>query len=147
MDVDDRALISDLESVWTAIRAFFDSFTVEWARPQGADWVYADIHLNLSIYNRLTADAIPRGKDGFDGIQALISLDQLNQWNQTNLRDLRQTYALSSAYQRMIETQEMVRGAVDTLDSLVWLMTLRARLADGSACRRFSSVAYLGASG
>lgn len=131
MDADDRALISDLEAVWTAMRAFFDPFTaVEWARPHGADWIYADIPFHLSIYNRLTADAILRGKAGFDGIPALISLDQLNQWNQTSLRDLRQAYALSSAYERMIETQDMVRGAVQTLDSLdspVWLMTLRAR--------------------
>lgn len=131
MEGDDRAHISDLESVWTALRAFFDPFTdVEWARPHGSDWVYADIPYHLSIYNRLTADAILRGKAGSDSTPALISLDQLNQWNQARQRELRQVCPLSAAYERMIETQEMVRGALHTLPSLdspVWLMTLRAR--------------------
>lgn len=129
---DDRALMGDLEAVWTALNRFFEPFTdVEWVRPHGADWMYADIPYHLAVYNRMAANVILIGEEGdMDDSPSIISLAQLDRWNQASLRAMRMIGGTSDGLEKMRDSQAMLRAAVssvDTLDLPVWLMTLHAR--------------------
>lgn len=78
MTTDQTPILSDLETLWSALDSFFQRFSPQnWSRKHGKEWVFADMPYHLAYFNQTVIDGI--GNDRKQPIQ--YTLQELNTWN------------------------------------------------------------------
>jgi hypothetical protein len=103
---------SSLEELWSALDSLFEEMSpIDWRRPHGPDWIFADLPYHLSYIDRLcVARSIELGEmlPTADQVQ-LRTLNELNAWNQGNFAARRADQKVEESLEQMYESREYVR--------------------------------------
>lgn len=120
MTTDQTQTLADLETIWSSLDSFFQSFSSQdWSRKHGKDWTFADMPYHLAYFNRTVIDGIENDQ----GQQAKLTFKELNTWNDEHFSRRSASQEGAKGLQYLHATQAALKEAITrySLDTPVFL--------------------------
>ena len=110
-----------LEAIWAGLDSLFEEMSpVDWDRPHGADWVFADLPYHLFYIDRLfVSQPIQWGEDLPENERFVLkSFKEIDVWNQARFAARPEGQRVEVSLEQMRASREAVRqvmaGMTDT---------------------------------
>ncbi len=108
MTTDHTLNLADLETIWTALDSFYQSFSPQdWSRKHGKDWTFADMPYHLAYFNQTVIDGIENDHEQ----DAKHTLQELNAWNDAHFAQRPASQAGAQGLEYLRATQVALKQA------------------------------------